>query len=265
MTEEVGEAAEERRQRVREEIMRRRVVLEERRKRRNSSSTGTFDTLVDKDGNLRKDDDPDLPDEPLARSTAIDTNVSEVSTRHREQPDTRGISEEQSQYQRELLEAIDRDRLRIALPSEVSSNHPSESLIDLTPTSEFPEAEVGWSDHRVGQQPLTESEFSSISSRRSSNNSIDARSGLYYAPPEVLHDADDAGIQSPFSDNQAHQVDVSTASSIAGSLTHVHHDFDDTLSDGTLSDNDHLVEGIATPASWSEVGSVISADDDHHH
>ncbi|KAL1883467.1 hypothetical protein Plec18167_002471 [Paecilomyces lecythidis] len=262
MTEEMGEAAEERRRRAREELMRRRAVLEARR-RKTSSSSGTFDTLVDEDGNLKKDEDLEIFDEPLARSTAIDTNVSEVSNR-RGQSQTRVNPDEQTTSQRELLEAIDRDRLRIDVPSEVSSNHPSEALVDLTPTSEFPEADAGWPDHRAEQQPLTESEFFSVASRRSSNNSVDMKSDFYYARPDLLHDADNAGVQSPFSDGQDQQRDISSASSIAGSLTHVHHEITDVSSDGTLSDNGHLVDGIATPASWSEVGSVISGDDDHH-
>ncbi|GAD96517.1 conserved hypothetical protein [Paecilomyces variotii No. 5] len=261
MTEEMGEAAEERRRRAREDIMRRRAVLEARR-RKTSSSSGTFDTLVDEDGNLKKDDDFGVFDEPLASSTAIDTNVSEVSNR-RGQSQSRVNPDEQTS-QRELLENINRDRLRIDVPSEVSSNHPSEALVDLTPTSEFPEADAGWADHHAEQQPLTESEFVSVASRRSSNNSVDMKPDFYYARPDVLHDADNAGAQSPFSDEQGHQRDISSASSIAGSLTHVHHEITDASSDGTLSDNGHLVDGIATPASWSEVGSVISGDDDHH-
>ncbi|KAJ9201648.1 hypothetical protein DTO164E3_3541 [Paecilomyces variotii] len=264
MTEEMGEAAEERRQRAREEIMRRGALLEARRRRKASSSSGTFDTLVDEHGNLKNDEDLGILDEPLARSTAIYMDLSEVSNR-RGQSETRVNSEEQSQYQRDLLETAGRDRLRIAVPSEVSSNHPSEALVDLTPTSEFPEADAGWADHHAEQQPLTESEFFSAASRRSStNHSVDMESGFYYARPELLHDADNAGIQSPFSDDQGHQRGISSASSIAGSLTHVHHDISDASSDGTLSDNGHLVDGISTPASWSEVGSVISGDDNHH-
>src|SRR5205807_2135047 len=54
MTEEVGAAAEERRRIAKAEIMRRATLLESRRKSKDlEQRLGSFDTLVDVDGNLR--------------------------------------------------------------------------------------------------------------------------------------------------------------------------------------------------------------------
>lgn len=255
MTEEVGEAAEERRRKVREEIMQRRALLEARRRRQSSGAMVSFDSLVDKDGRLRSD----LGDlEPTAQSTALDTGDSKAVLRHSGQPGPNALTEGRLQAQQELLETTSRDRLHLTLPSETSSHHPSESLVDLTPTSEVPDTDGVASFHSVRSphEPLAQSEyFSTVSSNRSEADP----SEYYYAYPNQSAQAP----SNPFDHPQDH--DISTASSVPGSLSHIGRELADASSDGTLSEWGHPTEGIATPASWSEVGSVVSSDDAHHH
>jgi hypothetical protein len=158
------------------------------------------------------------------------------------------------------MEAMEQDRLRLAMPlSEVSSHHPSESLVDLTPTSEFPDTDLGASTGSARGQ-MGQTEYFSIASISEAQNQTETQPSEYYyahpsgpgvQSPELLHSED------PFQDGN-----VSIASSVPGSLSHVH---DHVSSDGTLSDWDHATDGVATPASWSEVGSVVSSDDGHHH
>lgn len=236
MTEEVGEAAEERRRIARAEIMKRAAMLESRRKARGSQPLESFDTLVDNDGHLR------LPDEQIdtngvGGSTGVDMGAP--------QPVRRGD-----------IGVLNRDRLHVEIP-ETTSNQPSESVVQLTPTSSAPDDTLfdPFSDTPVrGQSPV------SASSHTDSY-------GHYYAHPhsgsnasqqqDLLTDLDD------FAPGN-HQHPVSSAPSTAGSFSHV--GGFDASSDGTLSDlGARSVEGIATPASWSEVGSVVSNDDAGHH
>jgi hypothetical protein len=246
MVEEVGEAAEERRRRVREEIMRR-ASLTAISRGRSTSATASFESLVDKDGRLKHDVSGD-GDQAVAMSTALDTSDSHSFLRHNGQVDPDRLTERRLQAQAELLRAIDRDKIHSSLTSEVSSNHPSESLVDLTPTSEFPGNDL------VTHTNNSQSEFFSVASGGSSENIAHPDSQFFYAHPTHSN-------TSPFASR--HYEDLSSTSSIPGSLSHIQQGTTEYLSDGTLSDLGH--PGVATPASWSEVGSVISGDDDHHH
>lgn len=70
-------------------------------------------------------------------------------------------------------------------------------------------------------------------------------------------------LQSPFSEmGQADHTNPERSStpSTASSFSHVYESAD-ALSDGTMSELGQTDGGVATPASWSEVGSVISNDD----
>ena len=252
MVEEVGEAAEERRRRVREEIMRR-ASLTAMSRERSTSATASFESLVDKDGRLKHDASGD-GDQAVAMSTALDTSDSHGFLRHNGQADPDCLTERRLQAQAELLRAIDRDKIHSSLTSEVSSNHPSESLVDLTPTSEFPGNDL------VAHADGSQSEFFSVASGGSSENVAHPDSQFFYAHPDpsITHSN-----TSPFASR--HYEDLSSTSSIPGSLSHIRQGTTEYLSDGTLSDLGHPGAGMATPASWSEVGSVISGDDDHHH
>jgi len=276
MTEDLSEEAEERRRKAREEIMRRGAILEARRRKKTGSSVGSFDSLVDKDGRLKKSEDKPECKEAYTTATAVDTSDSDLI--HRRPGDVTDLSRSISdivpqitpEHRRAILESIHRDRLHIGLTSETSSNHPSESLVDLTPTSEFPDTDLGSSAHhdveRPQQGPVSTSEYFSVVSSRSPIRTEDGEPDFYYAHPHsVGQNTTGPGAQhstSPFTDQpgirQVH--DVSSAPSIASSLNHIQNDpFND--SSDTLSDLGYADGAIHTPASWSEVGSVVSSND----
>ncbi|CRG89725.1 hypothetical protein PISL3812_06764 [Talaromyces islandicus] len=271
MTEDPGEAAAERRNKAREELMRRREFMENRRRTQSSSGSGSsttavsFDSLVDREGRLRSDVEDDDDDGAVktttAKSTAVETaDETEMVQRRGVQSPSEPLTEGRLQAQRELMEVMEQDRLRLAMPSsEVSSHHPSESLVDLTPTSEFPDTDIGGSTGSARGQIGHQAEYFSIASLPEAQNQAETRpSEYYYAHPSGpgVHSPESSQSEDPFQDHN-----VSIASSVPGSLSHVH---DEVSSDGTLSDWDHATDGVATPASWSEVGSVVSSDDGHH-
>lgn len=268
MTEDPGEAAAERRNKAREELMQRREFMESRRRTKSSSggSSSTavsFDSLVDQEGRLRSEVEGDdaVKTTTTAKSTAVETadETEMVQRRGVQQSASEPLTEGRLQAQRELMEVMEQDRLRLAIPSsEVSSHHPSESLVDLTPTSEFPDTDLGASSTSPRGQ-MSHSEYFSTASLSEAQNQTETRpSEYYYAHPSEpdVHTPEPSHSEDPFQD-----YNISTASSVPGSLSHVQ---DEVSSDGTLSDWDHATDGIATPASWSEVGSVVSSDDGHH-
>jgi len=240
MTEETSEAAEERRRIARAEIMKRGVLIESRRKARQSHEPlDSFDSLVDNDGNLRvSKNDYDIS--PVGTSTGFDSG----SQAHRRGEAT----------------AVSQDLLHVDIPSETASNHPSDSVVQLTPTSSAPGETLF--------DPFSDSPLRAQSPVSASASSHTEASQVYYAHPhsrsnitqqqDLLTDLDD------FTQGNQFQHPVSSAPSTTGSFSHV--GGVDASSDGTLSDlGARSVGGIHTPASWSEVGSEISNDDAGHH
>jgi hypothetical protein len=92
----------------------------------------------------------------------------------------------------------------------------------------------------------------------------DGEPDFYYAHPHQNATGPVAQHSTPHFEDQTNYHDVSSAPSIASSLGHIQNDpFND--SSDTLSDFGHADDGIHTPASWSEIGSVVSSNDGHHH
>ena len=213
MTEETGEAAEERRRMAREEILRRSTVFEaRRRKKQDTPAPNSFDALVDESGSLH----PDMLDAStgqVAKSTGVDLL---------------GLQSETSQTQKSASSDADHDRLHIDIPSPTSPNG-SQTLLDLTPTSETADSAVSLptEERPPMEQPSHPSDWDTVGSRS----------------PVLSH--------------------ASPAPSTAGSVSHIYESIDNVSTDGTLSDLGRSTPGVSTPASWSEVGSVISSDDGH--
>lgn len=251
MTEETGEAAEERRRIARAEIMRRAAILESRR--RTGEPLESFDSLVDEDGKLRTtlDIGNELDTEIFANSTAIDGSASQPVWRGGKQTEVDSATS-------------DRGQLHLDIP-DASSHHPSESILEFTPTSEAPPGGTPF-DPFVDSPRTTQSPVSvSVSSH------TDGHSEVYYAHPSSAANASQQqGLLLADLNELSHggfhpQNDVSAAPSTAGSFSHVGK-LTDASSDGTMSDlGERSVGGVATPSSWSEVGSVISSDDANHH
>lgn len=216
MTEETGEAAEERRRMAREEILRRSTVFEaRRRKKQETPAPNSFDALVDENGSLH----PDLLDTAsgqVAKSTGVDLL---------------GLQSGMSQVQNSVpSDVTNQDRLHIDIPSPTSPTNRSQTLLDLTPTSETADSAVDFATH---EQPQETDQTSHPS------------------------DWDTVGSSSPVLSH------ASPAPSTAGSVSHIYETIDNVSTDGTISDLGRSTPGIPTPTSWSEVGSMISSDDGH--
>ncbi|OJD25083.1 hypothetical protein ACJ73_03551 [Blastomyces percursus] len=294
MSEDLGEEAEARRKKAREEILRRASILEARKNRSSSGSVGSFDDLVDKYGRLKAQSTQ--PQQPLPKDIKPQAHASGVQVTN---PDTvhlrsgafsdlsTSISDMAPKISAEHLQAIldniDRDRIRTTLNSETSSHHPSESLVDLTPTSEnpgmdfpnFAHSDIQGQDQDQGQSqqedPTSQSSYFSLAS---SQHTEDGEPDFYYARPPQADQNSTAPLhplqyesENPFADQQrSHTIQsVSSAPSIASSLSHIQNDPFERMSDGTLSDLESVHDGTHTPASWSEVGSVVSSNDGNHH
>ncbi|EFW13863.1 hypothetical protein D8B26_005958 [Coccidioides posadasii str. Silveira] len=269
MTEELGEQAELRRRKVREDIQRRRELLSScKRHRAPITSSSNFDALVDSEGRLKPSVEDDKISDSESKSTGVEITAAEPTSRFLNRscdfaPSISNVgSTVNPEQHRELFEEISRNRLLIPALSETTSNHPSESLVDLTPTSEFSESELSFSLH---SQPEiiqdTPSDHLPVASPTASSHTEE---GFYYAHPDHLT-GDFAGparsAPTGFSENVwAHEV--SSTPSIASSLSHIQNEAFDTTSDGTLSDLGRDRDNLYTPVSWSEVGSVVSSNDE---
>ena len=277
MREDASEVAEARRRQARAEIMERGRIMEERRKRKQGSRAGsdfshTFDSVVDTDGMLKMDKTAQ------AASTAVEPVVaSEGRTNRYIEPkgrDLRGsvdsaISLRQlspqpatsatnadpftSRYEEEMRNAWNLPHLETG--NTALSSHASESLIDFTPTSEFPpDPELSIPDNGQSHNSVKNSQyFSAGASTASHTLSID-EAEFYYAhpsnPDRPLTSLPEQG------DTSQIAVSVSSAPSIAGSMDHVHASDVDGSEDGVISE---LGDGTHTPGSaWTDIGSVIS-------
>ncbi|RHZ66672.1 hypothetical protein CDV55_100891 [Aspergillus turcosus] len=265
MMEEAGPAAEERRRIAREEIQQRAAALEERRKRRQGGLFGSFDALVDENGNLLRSDSREATASTIANSTAVDLPSSQLIHRGVKEPD---VSASVSEI-RPADAVTDSDKLHLEIPSTANC---SASLVDLTPTSDDTDIDFFAST----SDKSDEAERSVLSSPKdqegmsSSSHTEEGSQTIYEHPESSLIDTN-RELRSPFSDLSElnttgfEQQDRSSTPSTADSFSHVYESAEDATSDGTLSDLGRSMDGVATPASWSEVGSVVSNDDLGHH
>lgn len=293
MREDDSEIAEERRRRARYEIMERGRILEEKRRgskaSKRASPAGSFDTLVDQDGKLKEDFDEAAPEGKTTAAETLDTSglmhrhqrplIGEPSYLH--SPVNSSLSVQQTansdqnnfpttepdlmtQYETEM-----RDAWHLPLPTNPnsqapSSHHPSESLIELTPTSEFPDPDFSIP---LRQEPLERSSYFSAASGSSRTLSSYHQSSpppppynqsepeYYYAHPHhATMSMNPAPISPPLQDPS-----VSSAPSLSGSIDHVFAQEAESSDDGIMSENG---DGMVTPASWTEVGSVVSSEGD---
>ena len=129
---------------------------------------------------------------------------------------------------------------RLLIDTEEASNHPSEQLLDLTPTTSASSAAA---DLTELSHPSHHSETNYWSVHEwAANHSVPQ----FYTPPRSEADAGEGN----FSREQRHEniSEVSSGERISRP--------------GSVSDMDVLSEvgGISTPGSWSEVGSVVSEE-----
>ncbi|KIX05326.1 uncharacterized protein Z518_06198 [Rhinocladiella mackenziei CBS 650.93] len=287
MREEKGEMAEARRQRAIAEIMERGRIIEERRKRRKVVSPDqapipSFDTMVDENGVLLKPLEDHQPT-PMASTSGIDALAQSGTLRQRtggskseatpsalcesvdaslplrHLPQTPVNHAEQnnpfeSRYEREM-----RDAWHIPLSErhiEIPSSHASESLIELTPTTEdAPDPDFSIPSAEYLHHPLERTEYFSAAASNSthtlSNHELHTSLPVQSTYPNLPGAVPDQS--SPNSHTPA-----STTPSINASVGDIHASEAEGSADDFLSE---IGDGIRTPASsWTEVDSTASGD-----
>ncbi|KAK2873591.1 hypothetical protein FQN49_002257 [Arthroderma sp. PD_2] len=273
MIEATGLEAEERRRKAREDIMRRHALLTAKRRAGSEGSMNSFDKLVDHEGRLKDakvfDQEAQLT---ASKASGIDMpDVSRVVPVNIKQGDTNTTSHSMSvvipdidqDQRRALIESLQMGPSRPStLGSETPSNHPSESLVNLTPTSEFPDTDFQASIH-FSEQEAHPQEFSDTASLTHTESRVP---DFYYAHPGHHNQAasQPGGVLFDAGGNNTPPTQPSSAPSIASSLSHIHNDPFETASDDSISDLGRPREGVYTPVSWSEVGSVTSSNDGGH-
>lgn len=281
MHENEDEKAEQRRRKAREEVMEKGRVLQEKRKRRrlsaDSSRTASFDSMVDAEGRLRAPE-PSQGGNPWAASTAVDVGLANgvwSRTEHLQMdqsvdapillrqlnPEERpirtveAIEPWESQYEEEMRNAWNMDLP--ARATEPAPSHSSESLIDLTPTTEgFPDPDYSIPNLDESQHRMQRSDYFSAAASQTSHTLQQDRAASRRVslsqPLMPLHPR-------PISPQDLHHDAPSPRVSLAGSTAHIGHS-EAEMTDDDFSDD--FGEGIRTPASaWTEVGSSVSGED----
>jgi hypothetical protein len=273
MQEDETEAAEERRRRAREEIMEKGRIMEERQRRKRSSKdvpspTGSFDTLVDKDGMLKMADkihethatttamEPEMPNKGLTnrrpaspKPNTLHESVDAPMLLRQLSPSPALHSDDPfvTEYEREM-----RNTWNLPLPHPAppaSSAHESESLIEFTPTSEYPDPDIIIPGGTASNaHSMEQTDYFSLAS----NSSYTLSEEQPGSPPVVL----------PHTFPSQPGLDAS-AISTADSIDHVYgSDVEGSVIDGGVLSE--FGDGIRTPASgWTDVGSVVSSDSGH--
>ncbi|KAL9114470.1 MAG: hypothetical protein Q9227_001551 [Pyrenula ochraceoflavens] len=274
MQEDQSEEASEKRRQARAEILNRGRILEEKKRR----SQRSFDTLVDKDGVLLTDQKEITPN---ASTTAVDNQSTDgLTRRHAEpQPTTEHRDPSPCRPPPDLLTQLEtsmREQFSRSPTLSSSASHASESLINLTPTSEFPDPDISLPSTSAQHTPSSSGQPAHLASTSyfpppSATLSPAESPSFYYAHPS-----------NPFSDLHAtpeHQQQQQTApynqtpfeppssapSTIASSdMEHIlHAQLTESEDDGMslLSDEEEEGDGIRTPASvWTEVDSQVSSE-----
>ena len=256
----------ERRRRARQEILERGRILEERRRSKDGGTpkAKTLNDLVDKDGFLRSETEEVIA---LSRTTATETSAEHSGLRHRHTESHAAAlgsafaNPFADEMQVESPETMQEDRpsrshtptppvspatppvpqkpsayqpQQLLIDNEEASNHPSEQLVDLTPTTSAssPSADLAeLSDHHQSSQ-------SYWSVNEWARNSAPP---AFYSPPRSEHAGIDERIGSPVAETSNERRE--NASQIGSE------DMD------MMSDDDIRV---STPDTWTEVGSQVS-------
>lgn len=278
MHEDEDEKAEERRRLARHEIMEKGRILQEKRKQPRSDNvrSPSFDSLVDEDGKLREQ-----PTEtnPWAASSSIERNETgglrarlETSQVHEsvnsptalrqlipEQSDAAAISAIEpweSQYEQEMRNAwnLDLPPRDIGAPS----SHHSESLIDLTPTTEeFPDPDYSVPSLQDVPRAIEHSDyFSTTASEHADSQASPDKQQNGDAFSHSVSSLESGSVNSPAIISHA----ASSHASLASSTVDIAHSEAESTEDDDMSDE--FGDGIRTPGSvWTEVGSSVSGDE----
>lgn len=291
MHEDMSELAEARRRQARHDIMERGRVMEERRKRRRMTREST-ETIAGSDSrglDLGHAENDGVVGIASGSTTAVQASTGKGEIKRRPPKSDQGsidalVDSFEAEYEKEMRESWN---LQLPGPSAAArSSHTSESVLDLTPTSELipdPDFSVPASSPRNLPEPIGRSEYFSAAGENGSASNIssptlshsdpeplrfsNAESQYYYAHPdrptrpiEPLRTLSPRPyVLSPAPAQPGGWTVPSSTPSVADSvdLIHAH----DLATDGEGDDgfSDVMDDGIRTPASaWTEVGSEIS-------
>ena len=256
----------ERRRKARQDILERGRMMEERRKSKKEAANKpkSFDDLVDKDGALKEE-------ETSGRTTAAEPQAEESGLRHRHtesQPaalgsafanpfaDGTGVSSPATLHEDPPYRSSTPtppastasppvppkpaayQPQRLLIDTEEASNHPSEQLLDLTPTTSTSSA---WNSDLAElnhDHQSTPSNYWSVNEW--AQNSAPAAP---HSPPRSEHAIIEEEPEINGVDSHSHNEDL---------LSHTSSEDLDVLSDDGV--------GVSTPGSWTEVGSLVSED-----
>jgi hypothetical protein len=263
MHEDTSDEAEARRSQARADILERGRIMQERKRQRRSTDQqnqrGSFDTLVDQDGILRKHGEAavaessaiDKPENqtllirqrgvasvPLHES--VDSPIALRQLEPRPEPAQQLTSPFENTYEQEMRNTWN---MPLTPTQNVVSSHASESLIDYTPTSEVPDPDFSVPDSTHLTHPLDRSEYFSANALASSHTLSREENDYYYAHPENPFQPLPPQNARPI---QLEIPSVSSAPSIAGSIDRIGASEFDESSDGVLSE---FGDGVRTPAS----------------
>lgn len=276
--------AAERRQRARAEILERGRMLEERRRAKRGSAR-SFDDLVDKDGVLRN--------EPGSQTTARETHPgpSEMRKRNIEIQGAAMGATLANPFADEIpMEFYPAEENHTSTPHSLAStptlgspvppmltpgtprtlhldtdelsNHPSEQLVDLTPTTSA-SASAPMSPHHedlASLSPLSPSTVEGDEEDEASppapwsmsiNEWAEGNASFYSAPQSQSSHTDSAAVATEDLASNGGQI-TPTISESGEHVSQIGSEDMDVLSD---------FGGISTPGTWTEVGSVVSDDD----
>ncbi len=183
---------------------------------------------------------PKEPLEPLDPSPFEDVRQSPPPV-----PPKEPLSDQPAQFSRSPFE---NSQSRLLIDTDDISNHPSEALIDLTPTTSASSitADVSEPDHHRHPYNHSHSDFWSVH-EWAENHSSPAQ--FYTSPtsevPAGQHDDDE-------DESRSNSGDVTSNADTGERVSRV-----DSASDMSVMSE---VGGVSTPGSWTEVGSQVSED-----
>jgi hypothetical protein len=277
----------ERRRQAREEIMQRGAWMQ---RRRTQASTSSFDEMVDSGGRLReKDFDTEgtratmasatdqIPGDGLRKRVTEISGISQGSALANPFDDElgMGIHDEKAALEYDMQQGsrersttlvpntpprIDTEMSSTPRPDDTMSPQDSEHLVNLTPTTSVAPSTTLLSDSGVltptsvthpvlsqetspTHEQMQPSSFQTIQEWASTASTAPAS---FYSPPQSEHNFQSvAGDRSRATSTTASVIATNEGMSEAGDL-----------GVDAMSEDDH----ISTPSSWSEVGSVFSAE-----
>ena len=328
----------ERRRQARQEILERGRMLEERRRSRGTSgaTSPSFNDLVDKDGALRSQESFASENPTAAQTTATETQLDDTHLRHRTtearaaafgstmanpfadefcmEEMSRSISPQRvlsppvppkpAAYQPKRLISVESSQVQMSPPAhahtetDTISNHPSEALVDFTPTTSAPgspplSSPVSSAAMDLADlQPFPAQSYEPSASSPQQSSSSEAYSSvnawamnqsqrLQYPPPRNDRENVSSNPQSPTDQNHTSALQtpstppaeleraMSEFLSLSSNASHASEvDAEDADSRmGVMSEasfvsdvEDENGDGVRTPGTWTEVGSQVSED-----